>query len=315
MRKTLFLSLLCAVLLFTSCGDKEETTSATTDAVHEEQLDVAAYIKEGERITITSLKEWNNFNYDGNFTDNCKSFLQMFIEGGSEFEEFGTVKLTNWEIIRDPEAYGYDLAFNFTVAESELDTLPVGTYKTIVKDSIDCYMTFDGDSPTALANEVAELSPASEAVCDWINATYSWSVPEYGKATDEMQLRALNYFIGRYADGERILNYEFKELLSDKLGVEANEEVFNELYTVEDKQLYIKRNELVGITDFAVIGEEANDGVTTVTVQFFADCNRFIKSDIVEYYVDEEERLLGCERIFFSNYEPYGVTNEFDEKS
>ncbi|MBQ8836012.1 MAG: hypothetical protein IJ002_00725 [Clostridia bacterium] len=312
MRKTLFLSILCAALLFASCDEKD--VAATADTVTETSSE-PTYIKEGERITITSMQEWANFNYDGNFTDNCKSFLLMFIEGNSKFAEFETVKLGKWQMIRDEEVYGYSLAFNFTVTESKLETLPIGEYKTIVTDAVDCYMTFDSAAPTFLKNEVTVLSSASEAVCDWINATYSWSVPEYGKATDEMQLTALNYFIDRYGEDGKILDYKFKELLSDKLGVVVNEDLFGELYEVKDKQLYIKRDIHMGVTDFAVIGEEEKEGVTTVTVQFFADCNRFIKSDVVEYYIDKEERIIGCERIYFSDYEPYGVTNLFDEKS
>ena len=316
MRKTLFLSILCAALILTSCGDKKDASATEVSIIEQDNIEEeSVYFKEGERITITSMKRWSDFNYDGNFSDNCKRFLQMFIDGGEDFAEFQTVKLGDWEMIRDPEVYGYDLAFNFTVTASELDTLPVGTYKTVVHDALDCYMTFDGVAPNAVDGEITELSVASAAVSDWINATYSWSVPVYGEATSEMQFTALNYFINRYSDGEKILSYDFKELLSDKLGVSVDEDVFGELYTVENKNLYIKRSELVGVTEFAIIGEKVNDGITTVTVQFFADCNRFIKSDVVEYYVDAEERLLGCERTFFGDYEPYGVTNTFDEKS
>lgn len=311
MRKLLLL-ILCAALILSSCGD--DTTTINSVTISDKQDDIT-YLKEGERITITSLDEWYKFNYDGNFTDNCKNFLRMFIEGTSNFAEFETVKLSDWEIIRDPEVYGYDLAFNFTVTESALESLPAGTYRTIVKDSVDCYITFDTTDPTRINDGLNVLSTYADAICDWINSTYSWSVPEYGKAVDEMQLTCLNYFIDRYGKNEKILNFEFKELLSEKLGVMANEELFNELYTVENNNLYIKRNVLNGITDFTVIEEKTNDGITTVTVQFFADCNRFIKSDVVEYYIDEQERILGCERIVFSDYEPYGVTNKFNEKS
>ena len=130
-----------------------------------------------------------------------------------------------------------------------------------------------------------------------------------------MQLISLNYFIDRYSDGEKIADYKLKELLLEKLGVTANEEIFNELYAIENGELYIKRDVLNGVTDFVIENERTEDGITTVTVQFFADCNRFIKSDMVEYYIDEKECILGCERIVFSDYEPYGATNKFDEKS
>ena len=103
-------------------------------------------------------------------------------------------------------------------------------------------------------------------------------------------------------------------LLLEKLDAKAGEEVFNELYMVENNELYIKKNVLSGNTSFSVIDETTSNDITTVTVQFFADCNRFIKSDIVEYYIDKDERILGCERKTISEYHPYGVTNEFGKR-
>ena len=300
MRKILFLSILCTVLMLVSCGKSNEVQKET-------------YVKEGERITIRSLDEWHKFNYDGNFTDNCKNFLTMIIDGTSVFKEFESVKLSEFELIRDEKVYGYDLAFNFTVEKSNLDTLPVGSYNTVVKDSIDCYITFNGTSPLIINDGIETDSPMAKAISDWITSTYSWSVPEKAKLTDEMQRRCLNYFINRYGDGEKIESYKFKELVSEKLGAEINEDAFNELFLIKNHELFIKKNSLSGNTVFSVIEEKTVDKITTVTVQFFADCNKFIKSDVVEYYIDKDERIIGCERIIVSEYNPYGVTNVFGE--
>ena len=313
MRKILLFSILCIVLILSSCGGNAETAETATEEVT--VTTEKTYFQEGERITITSLKDWSRFNFDGNFSDNCKDFLRMFIENTSKFTEFDTVKLSDWEITRDPKVYGNDLAFNFTVTESSLDALPVGTYKTTVKDAVDCYITFDGYDPTTINDGLSDVSLYAGVVCDWINATCSWSFPEYGKATDEMQLLFLNYYIDRYGDGTKIANDDFVSYVYDTLGVNVNEEIFNDNYTVENKTLYIKREEKNGNTAFSIINESVKSSVTTVTVQFFADCNKFIKSDVVEYDIGENGELFRCERIYFSDYEPYGVTNVFDEKS
>ena len=85
MRKILLLSLLCAVIILSSCGDSEpvfapgDVSIVSGNQSSPEQPDKAAITKEGERITITTLGKWNEFNHDGNFTDNCKIFLRMFI--------------------------------------------------------------------------------------------------------------------------------------------------------------------------------------------------------------------------------------------
>lgn len=309
MRKILLL-LLCSVLIFCSCGKVDDNGVI----IPNKDKDMT-YVKDGKRITIYSLEEWNKFNFDGNFTDNCKNFLTMIINGTSAFAEFETVKLSEWEIIRDEDAYGYNLAFNFTVAESDLDSLPVGEYKTIVDDSLDCYIIFGGKAPTSINDGLSVISDNAKKVSKWINSTYSWSTPEYGKATKDMQLRALNYFIDSYGDGKKIESYKLSELYSEILGVEMDEDVFNELYAIENDELYVKRDTLNGVTDFAIIGDDTVGDITTVTVQFFADCNRFIKSDVIEYKIDSSGKLLECERLVFSEYEPFGVTNAFDEKS
>ena len=299
MRKFSFLILLCLILALFSCGKATEAPPT--------------YIKEGERITIRSLEEWYKFNFDGSYTDNCKNFLTMIINGTSAFSEFESVKLSEFEIIRDEKAYGYDLAFNFTVTESNLDSLPIGSYNTIVKDSIDCYIIFNDASPLSINEGIRYSSSASNAINDWLNSTYSWSVPEKENLTGAMQLRCLNYFINRYSDGKKIANYKFKELVNEKLNAEINEDFFSELFVVENRELYIKKNPINGNTSFSIVSENTNDGITTVIVQFFADCNKFIKSDVVEYKVGNKDQILGCERILVSEYPPYGVTNEFGE--
>ena len=107
----------------------------------------------------------------------------------------------------------------------------------------------------------------------------------------------------------------FSKNSSSKAPMASTTKIMTAIVAIENGELYIKRDVLNGVTDFVIENERTEDGITTVTVQFFADCNRFIKSDVVEYYIDEKECILGCERIVFSDYEPYGATNKFDEKS
>ncbi|MBQ4557646.1 MAG: hypothetical protein IJA60_08375 [Clostridia bacterium] len=314
MRKSLMLLTLSALLFFSSCSGEEAvlkpgeviTQGATPSP---EQPGKIAIITEGKRITITTLEEWNRFNYDGNFTDNCKNFLRMFIEGYSEFAEFKNMKISDWELIRDPDVYGNDLAFNFTVIESTLDTLPPGIYKTTVKDAVDCYMTFEKDAPNTFTKEIASESEAVATVKKWISSFYSWYMPEYGKASNV--LPCINYIIAEYGDNDIITIENFKKHLNEKMGIDAsNEDLKNYIVNINGSDC-LRIIPIGGNTDFAIIGETTQDDVTTVTVQYFADCNRFILSDTVEYYISADKKLLGCNVTNFADYEPYGVNSAF----
>ena len=114
---------LAAVLLFSACNKVEQPAVPApgeivviTEPVIDERPKSDFITIEDERITITSLGVGEDFNHDGNFSDNCLNFLRNFIENDSEFLEFNSVKVSEYEIIRDPEQYEYyQLAFNFTV--------------------------------------------------------------------------------------------------------------------------------------------------------------------------------------------------------
>ncbi len=311
MRKILLFTLLFTALILSSCKDNngintDNNASVVQNAEYSpEQPEKPAITESGKRITITTLSAWDKFNHDGNFTDNCKNFLRMFIEGYSEFAEFETVEISDWEIIRDEDVYGNDLAFNFTVKSSMLPTLPVGTYKTTVHDAVDCYITFSGTAPNTFSKELENPSSAAKAVSTWINSYYSWYMPSYGTASKA--LPCVNYIIDMYGNNGMITLADFKALLNEKLGIsQADDSVDDYIITTEGIE-YIKRVPIGGNTEYAVTGEKESEDYTTVTVQYFADCNRFILSDTVEYYITSDEKLLGCNVISYGDYKPYGV--------
>lgn len=303
----------CIVLCLAACGEKTPDTQLQPGGIEVATNDAAAVQKKGtievkgERITIPSLDYWLEFNFDGNFSDNCRDFLRNFTENQSELYEFNTVEICNLEIIRDPEVYGRDLAFNFTVVQSEMKTLPVGTYKTIVKDLVDCYMVFSGDDPTDIFPAVT-VSDAATIVSAWLHSTYSWFLPEYGQADITV---CINYLIDRYGNGEKLLYEDFARLAAEKLGVTVNKEHLTDYLTIEDGRLYVLPRRIGGNTAFRIISEEKRDAYTEVTVQFFAECNGFILSDTVEYHIGEKEELLGCKVISSTPYTPYGLRNAF----
>ena len=315
MFKRLFLMLtVCMTLFLVSCGEKSDAPEIRPgEAVIETQAagdpeKKGRILIEDERITITSLEYWQEFNHDGNFSDNCLLFLRNFIENDAELYEFNTVHVSDWVIIRDPKQYGYDLAFHFTVTESGMDTLPTGRYETIVKDSVDCYMTFSGKNPTDRLAPAENSTEASAAVSTWLEATYSWYMPEYGTADIE---QCICYFSDRYADGNPIPYETFAKLCTEKLGVTCDRDALKPYLVIEKDRLYVQPFRIGGNTTFLITGEEQKGEYTAVTVQFFADCNRFILSDIVEYRIGPNEELLGCTVQKPTVHSPYGLRNAF----
>jgi len=303
--------LIAAAFLFAACNKEEQPTQPKEPGevvvMTEPMIDgipESEFITiEDERITITSLALWDDFNFDGNFSDNCLQFLRNFIEHDSEFLEFNTVQVSNWEIIRDPEMYGYKMAFNFTVTESALDTLPAGEYRTIVTDSVDCYMDFEGENPAKI--DTVPESEAVKSVQDWILSSFRWQMPAYGESTDPM--RYVNYLVSKYGKNGKILYSDLNELMREKAGIAVQAEDLQPLLTVEDDNLYVMRGDLGGVCCFVPVADTAEGDVNTVTIQFFADCNKFIKSVKVEYRISDDGKLLGSTVIEKSPYKPYGL--------
>ncbi|MBE6680235.1 MAG: hypothetical protein E7598_06925 [Ruminococcaceae bacterium] len=323
--KTNIKVLICIVLLllFTavcvSCSllPSQSSSSDTTpsgDSLQNENTEAITVTETS--VTITTLDKWYEFNTSlpncHYFSSNCYDILRMIILGQSDFKEFESVKLSSWKILRDLEKHDETtLEFSFTVTASELDTLPIGSYTALLHDNAVCEVEFVKDDPREQG--ISNLSTAADAVCDFINSTHSWSVPIFGEELGGTQSVLADYIICRYGKDNKILVSDFKKLLSDKFGITANEDEINSV--IIDNRLYIETqpSHLDSYAEFSIIGDEAMNGKTTVTVVFYADTSRFVKTDIVEYYLDSEERILGCKRIHMGNYDPFELYNTFKQ--
>lgn len=311
MKRFLLILAACSAILLVSCEKKEETptlkpgeVSIETTAAQNGGDTSDTIVTEDERITITSLENWEAFNHDGNFSDNCLQFLRNFIQNDSEYFEFNTVYLGNWEIIRDPKIYGLDLAFNFTVTASELDTIPVGDYQTIVTDAVDCTMRFV-KSPRVQSTITAPSSAATETIAAWLTTALYYDFCDYGKWESD---RFKHYLCTRYADASgKLLYADFETLAKEKFGADVQKEDY-----MSGAQLLIEDGKLYIISDggnmepcFDIVSVTVKGGVSTVTVQFYADCNKFLQSYKAAYRIDSEDRFLGCEILQTSPYKPY----------
>lgn len=315
MKRFLFFLAACSAVLLTAC-DKNSPELQPGEVVIETKAEqnedsTADTIRiEEERITITSLENWEAFNHDGNFSDNCLQFLRNFIENDSEFLEFNAVQVNDWEIIRDPEVYGYDLAFNFTVTASCLDTLPVGKYRTIITDAVDCKMHFT-ESPRKKSTATVPSSAATETVSWWLTTALYYDFYDFG----EWKANSFaHYLCTHYADASGNLLYaDFEALAKDKFGMAIQKEDYmsNAQLYIEDNKLYIAVSGGNFETVFDILSETIEDNVSTVTVQLYADYNKFLKSYKMAYRIDNEDRFLSCSIVEGAPYKPYGLRSVY----
>lgn len=305
MKKAFFLLSvsLFAALLLTACGTQSDAvrpgetmpTSAASGTLQ----------KDGSRLSITSLADWDEFDYDGNFSDNCHAFLRGMLEGESDFAEFQTLRVSEYRLTRDEKEYGLPcLYFEFTVTASEIEALPVGTHTAILTDAVDCFLTLN-DAPKKEEAPFAEDN-AAKAVRDWIDSRLSWEMPDFGSASAE---DALAYLLAAYGEDGKLPFDTLCTYAEEKLGIRLTAEDAKGRLDVLDGKLYaVASTALPNMLYNYVISavDETADGAE-VTVQFYADCNSFFKSHTVVYTIGAGGILRGCRVDTVSRYSPYGL--------
>lgn len=305
----LILLALALVLPLVSCGkDGGDIRPGETSVIVTAKADgkgAGTLVKDGKRWTITSLADWEEFDCDGNFSDNCLAFLRQMLEGESDFLEFKALKISDYKLVRDEEEYGLPcLYFEFTVTESGIDALPVGHHTAILTDAVDCFLRLtdkDGEEPEFPYKD----DPYATAVCDWIDRSLKWELPAYGEAEIA---DAAAYLIER-CGAEGVLPYDdFVTLAAKVFGVTVTKENTAELLDVKDGKLCITAAEVPNrLCNYVVTDVSEAGGKAEVTVQFFADCNSFFKSHEVVYSLGGDGELYGCTVTSASPYRPYGL--------
>lgn len=256
---------------------------------------------------ITSMSDWEEFDADGYFSDNCKNFLMQFLGGDtSPLIEFDSVKVSDYVIARcaDEDFYGPStLYFRIRVSQSALQTLPVGDYRMLVHDLVDCFVEFVGEDPRGDAPQAQTGDGCGQILADFLTGAYAWNCPAFGAWSGSGE--PVNYIIRRYGDGGEMPYDAYKKIAKEKFGIEARKENGN--FTVKDGRLWILAGDLGGGTVYTVLSHTAADGVHTLRVQYFADAARFIRSSVVEYRIGEDETMYGSTVVETSPYTPYGL--------
>lgn len=306
MKKSLFfLSLgLFSALLLTACGIHDDTVRPG-ETISASAASGSTLQKDGSRWSITSLADWDEFDYDGNFSDNCHAFLRGMLEGESNFTEFQTLRISEYRLTRDEKEYGLPcLYFEFTVTVSEIEALPVGSHTAILTDAVDCFLTLN-DATKKDKNSFADVDSA-KAVRSWIDSSLNWEMPAFGTANTE---DALAYLLAAYGEDGKLPFDMLCAYADEKLGIRLSAVDAKGMLDVLNGRLFVIAsnalpNMLYNYSITAV--DEIADGAE-VTVQFYADCNSFFKSHTVVYTIGSGGILRGCHVKELSPYSPYGL--------
>lgn len=324
MQKKLLLTLTVAALAaaLVACGGEQPMhsdapatdlpTSLTTQTEPAAQTAEATEPASGD--AITSLADWDKLNADGAYSDDMRAFFGRFLgENTTGIAEFDTVQISDYRIARlEPEEGSSigTLSFTFTVDSSGLDTLPPGTYETLVEELRDPMMTFLGDDPRDAAYPAAGegCDSCSETYYALLTSCYVWNYPAYGAWNEEnFYWLPVNYIVDRYGNSAVMAEDTFADLAERLFGF-PREFVGRFSTTDENGRRWVYSGGLGG-GFYAVHAAHRieTDGRHVLTVQYFADDNHFVPSVRVEYAFGTDGEIYGTTVVGDSPYEPCGV--------
>lgn len=234
MQKKLLTILAAAVLAaaFTACDGEQPmhsdapASSAVPDiSVTTEPTAPPETTESASGDAITSLADWDKLNADGAYSDGMRAFFGRFLgENTTGIAEFDTVRISDYRIARrepDDADYINRLLFTFTVEASGLDTLPPGTYETLVEELRDPTMTFLGDDPRDAAYPAAGegCASCSDTYHALLTSCYVWNYPAYGAWNAEnFYWLPVNYIVDRYGNSDKMAEDTFADLAERLFG-------------------------------------------------------------------------------------------------
>ena len=333
-----------ACILFTACADGTDTEmadAAVTDneavdtEINAEPIDDAQNTepaKSREEIEaeqsdtrITDIEFWDILGYSKDHP--CYIYIKAFLEGDTAvleelawipagaYDEYKTIKLDknysiNKRIFSD---FDIQILFDFTVIESEVEYFPVGEYSMLVSDGppgMTMYNMNDGPMGDS------DYSGAFRALNSWLAFGFTYLLPDYDNLDDEEKAwynsTVSEYIFDNFADevgADKWTNRWTPAMLQSYAEKYFGIENFPDDAYPMDGGIYDLRYMAHCLHSwyFKYIGETAEDDITTVTLQFFADGSKTIKSHTVEYKLqdlDGNYKFLSSAIIYEALYEP-----------
>ncbi len=296
----------------TSLTTQTEPAAQTSETI--ETIETTETTESASVDAITSLADWDKLNADGAYSDDMRAFFGRFLgENTTGIAEFDTVQISDYRIARlEPEEGSSigTLSFTFTVDSSGLDTLPPGTYETLVEELRDPMMTFLGDDPRDAAYPAAGegCDSCSETYYALLTSCYVWNYPAYGAWNEEnFYWLPVNYIVDRYGNSAVMAEDTFADLAERLFGFPRS--LVGKISTAdEDGRRWVYAGSLGGGFYSVLLAHRTEtDGRHVLTVQYFADDNHFVPSVRVEYAFGTDGEIYGTTVVGDSPYEPCGV--------
>ena len=296
----------------TSLTTQTEPAAQTSETI--ETIETTETTESASVDAITSLADWDKLNADGAYSDDMRAFFGRFLgENTTGIAEFDTVQISDYRIARlEPEEGSSigTLSFTFTVDSSGLDTLPPGTYETLVEELRDPMMTFLGDDPRDAAYPAAGegCDSCSETYYALLTSCYVWNYPAYGAWNEEnFYWLPVNYIVDRYGNSAVMAEDTFADLAERLFGFPRS--LVGKISTAdEDGRRWVYAGSLGGGFYSVLLAHRTEtDGRPVLTVQYFADDNHFVPSVRVEYAFGTDGEIYGTTVVGDSPYEPCGV--------
>jgi len=237
-----------------------------------------------KETAVTTLNEdiWRfALNYDGILTDAAYQLLFDMVSGQSATHDYNLFTIDRYTIERDGDN---ELSFDFHVSESTHDTVGVGDYQTVLCDYVEPMLEGLHEFKRVDFNAFGEFSDREEAwmVAEWLLSRYHWRVPDFGKAKEK---EVSNYLCRYYGNGKLPFE-EYQKLAKEKFGIE-NPTAADVPQMQQNGELFVYSGDLGGQIRYEVKNVRTVGDDTEVTVRFYADINRIVKSHLVTYVLGE----------------------------
>ena len=286
-------------------ADNDETTDpADTDETDEHEEE--ALIEEGE-VTVTSLDELKRYVDAGLFPEDRYDFFNRFLTEGWEFPEVNEdVTIDEYSFTFDlPHKWDNETEFRFHVAESKLETLPVGDYVRLLGEGMMYnYLSDPENPPIVMPQEIADNEYVRRVVA-FLGITGEWRTQQYGAPVDIRLIT--DYITARYCGEDYSMSYEdYLSKAQAEFGIEGiTHDQLGAFYSEEDGRIHVLGHG-GAVRNYKVLGLTEENGNTVVTVQYMADMYGFVKSHKVAYTFSEDGKWISYEILEESKYEPFG---------
>ncbi len=250
-------------------------------------------------ISVTSLPELKSYVQKGVISEQLYGFYHDLLSGESDIPEYNTVKIDRFRITFSNPLSEHTTFFSFSVKESSLDTLPVGQYAWRVLDIADTVV-----EERKVPSDPFPDTPEAQKLAAFLGASHIWKTPSYAQGGEYPGMH--NYICRRYGDSAgRISWEEYKRIAAAEFGVAEFDKL--NMYGMMQPDGTVVAGDLGGGWRGECTDVRKTYNGTIVTVQFYADVNRLLKSHKVTYLFGEDGTWRGYEIKEKSAYEPYGL--------